>query len=127
MRVELTEPESAIEPRLWVEYQQVLALVVRSGSVEWGLRRPRCKGSLPWLTADKSLSDNFRIARHSSGIVRTLGRSFRLLEVRHSWSTEHRPLFRPRSLFSGLERGNRCSRCHSKSLPESSTKALGCR
>jgi len=37
MRVEPTEPESAIEPRLWVEYQQVLALVVRSGSVEWGL------------------------------------------------------------------------------------------
>jgi hypothetical protein len=54
------------------------------------------------------------IRPESSGL---LGRSFRLLEVRHSWSTEHRPLFWPRSLFSGLERGNRCSRCHSKSLP----------
>jgi NarL family two-component system response regulator YdfI len=55
---------------------------------------------------------------HISSILDKLGRSFRLLEVRHSWSTEHRPLFWPRSLFSGLERGNRCSRCHSKSLPE---------
>ena len=39
MRVELTEPESVAEPRLWVEHQQVLALVLRPGSVEWGLRR----------------------------------------------------------------------------------------
>jgi len=33
-------------------------------------------------------------------------------------SPEHRPLFRPRSLVLGFERGNPCSRCHSKSLPE---------
>jgi hypothetical protein len=33
-------------------------------------------------------------------------------------SLEHRPLFRPRSLALGFERGNPCSRCHSKSLPE---------
>jgi hypothetical protein len=39
MRVELTEPESVAEPRLWVERQQVLALVLRPGAVEWGLRR----------------------------------------------------------------------------------------
>jgi hypothetical protein len=39
MRVELTEPESVADPRLWVEHQQVLALVLRPGSVEWGLRR----------------------------------------------------------------------------------------
>jgi AraC family transcriptional regulator len=39
MRVEITEPESVAEPRLWVEHQQVLALVLRPGSVEWGLRR----------------------------------------------------------------------------------------
>jgi AraC family transcriptional regulator len=39
MRVELTVPESVTEPRLWVEHQQVLALVLRAGSVEWGLRR----------------------------------------------------------------------------------------
>jgi hypothetical protein len=37
MRVELTEPESVAEPRLWVEHQQVLALVLRPGPVEWGL------------------------------------------------------------------------------------------
>jgi AraC family transcriptional regulator len=39
MRVELIEPETVPEPRLWVEHQQVLALVLRPGSVEWGLRR----------------------------------------------------------------------------------------
>jgi hypothetical protein len=38
MRVELTVPESIAEPRLWVEHQQVLALVLLPGSVEWGLR-----------------------------------------------------------------------------------------
>ena len=39
MRVELIEPETVPEPRLWVEHQQVLAPVLRPGSVEWGLRR----------------------------------------------------------------------------------------
>jgi hypothetical protein len=33
-------------------------------------------------------------------------------------SPEHHPLFRPRSLVLGFERGNPFSRCHSKSLPE---------
>jgi hypothetical protein len=45
MRVELTEPESVAEPRLWVEHQQVLALVLRPGPVEWGLRRSQKNGS----------------------------------------------------------------------------------
>ncbi len=66
--------------------------------------------TLPW--------DYFQLARDPTGIVGILGRSFRLLEVRQSWSTEHRLLFRPRSLVLGFERGNPCSRCHSKSLPE---------
>ena len=65
-----------------------------------------------------SYSDCGRVARHPTGIVRILGRSVRLLEVRHSRSTEHRRLFRLGSLVSGLERGNPCSRCLSKSLPE---------
>jgi AraC family transcriptional regulator len=38
MRVELIVPASVTEPRLWVEHHQVLALVLRPGSVEWGLR-----------------------------------------------------------------------------------------
>jgi hypothetical protein len=46
MRVELTEPESVAEPRLWVEHQQVLALVLRPGSVEWASDVPRSKGSI---------------------------------------------------------------------------------
>jgi len=60
----------------------------------------------------------FRVARDPTGIVRILSQSFRLSEVRRSGGTEHRPLFRSRSLVLGCERGNPCSRCHSKSLPE---------
>jgi AraC family transcriptional regulator len=39
MRVELNVPESVREPRLWVKYQPVLAMALRSGSIEVGLRR----------------------------------------------------------------------------------------
>lgn len=38
MRVEVKTPESVIEPRLWAEHQQVLAMVLRPGSIEWGSR-----------------------------------------------------------------------------------------
>ena len=37
MRVELKLPESVTEPRLWVWREQVLAMVLRPGSIEWGL------------------------------------------------------------------------------------------
>lgn len=39
MRVELKLPESVTEPRLWVWHEQVLAMVLRPGSIEWGLQR----------------------------------------------------------------------------------------
>jgi AraC family transcriptional regulator len=39
MRVELRPPESVTEPRLWVRPEQVLAMVLRPGSIEVGLRR----------------------------------------------------------------------------------------
>jgi AraC family transcriptional regulator len=39
MRVELTVPESVREPRMWVKHQPVLAMALRPGSFEVGLRR----------------------------------------------------------------------------------------
>jgi AraC family transcriptional regulator len=39
MRVELKLPESVTDPRLWVQHEQVLAMVLRPGSIEWGLQR----------------------------------------------------------------------------------------
>jgi len=39
MKVEFKVPESDTEPRLWVQHEQVLAMVLRPGSIEWGLRR----------------------------------------------------------------------------------------
>jgi AraC family transcriptional regulator len=39
MRVELNVPESVGGPRLWVKHQPVLAVALRRGSIEMGLRR----------------------------------------------------------------------------------------
>src|SRR5258708_2264056 len=39
MRVELNVPESFREPRMWVKHQAVLAMALRPGSIELGLRR----------------------------------------------------------------------------------------
>ena len=39
MRVELNVPEPVAEPRIWVEHQAVLAMALRRGSIEIGLRR----------------------------------------------------------------------------------------
>jgi len=39
MRVELNVPESVTEPRMWVKHQSVLAMALRPGSIELGLRR----------------------------------------------------------------------------------------
>jgi AraC family transcriptional regulator len=39
MRVELNVPEAGMEPRIWVHHGQVLAMVLRPGSIEVGLRR----------------------------------------------------------------------------------------
>jgi hypothetical protein len=39
MRVELNVPESVTEPRMWVKHHPVLAMALRRGSIEVGLRR----------------------------------------------------------------------------------------
>jgi len=39
MRVELNVPEPVREPRMWVKDQAVLAMALRPGSFELGLRR----------------------------------------------------------------------------------------
>ena len=39
MKVEIKAPESVTEPRLWVQHEQVLAMVLQPGPIEWGLRR----------------------------------------------------------------------------------------
>src|SRR5260370_33415343 len=39
MSVELNVPESFREPRMWVKHQAVLAMALRPGSIELGLRR----------------------------------------------------------------------------------------
>ena len=39
MRIEFSPPESVTEPRLWVRPEQVLAMVLRPGSIEVGVRR----------------------------------------------------------------------------------------
>src|SRR6266404_3557125 len=39
MRVELNVPGSVTEPRMWVKHQSVLAMALRPGSIELGLRR----------------------------------------------------------------------------------------
>jgi AraC family transcriptional regulator len=41
--VEPDVPESVTEPRLWVKHQPVLAMALRRGSVEMGLRRSEMK------------------------------------------------------------------------------------
>jgi len=43
MRVELHSPESATEPRFWVEHQPALAMALRPGSIEIGLHRSKMK------------------------------------------------------------------------------------
>jgi AraC family transcriptional regulator len=43
MRVELNIPESVTEPRMWVEHQPVIAMALRPGSIEIGLRRSEMK------------------------------------------------------------------------------------
>ncbi|HKW34866.1 MAG TPA: helix-turn-helix domain-containing protein [Candidatus Acidoferrum sp.] len=43
MRVEIHTPESATEPRFWVEHQPVLAMALRSGSIEIGLHRSKMR------------------------------------------------------------------------------------
>jgi AraC family transcriptional regulator len=39
MRVELVQPESVTEPRHWVRHDQAFAMMLGTGSIEWGSRR----------------------------------------------------------------------------------------
>jgi len=59
-----------------------------------------------------------RLSRDPTGIVRIPANPFGYPKFGIAWRIEHRPLFRPRSLALGFERGNPCFRCHSKSQPE---------
>src|SRR5262245_12923699 len=43
IKLEIFTPESAKEPRIWVEHQPMLGLVLRPGSIEVGLRRSEMK------------------------------------------------------------------------------------
>ena len=43
MRAEIHSPESAAEPRFWTERQPVLAMALRTGSIEIGLHRSKMK------------------------------------------------------------------------------------
>jgi AraC family transcriptional regulator len=43
MIVELNVPESVTDPRMWVEHQPVIAMALRPGSIEIGLRRSEMK------------------------------------------------------------------------------------
>jgi len=43
MRIELDAPESVTEPHRWVKHQPVLAMALRRGSIEMGLRRSEMK------------------------------------------------------------------------------------
>src|SRR6516165_8048114 len=43
MRLEIHTPESAKEPRVWVEHQPMLGLALYPGSIEVGLRRSEMK------------------------------------------------------------------------------------
>ena len=43
MRVELDIPESGVEPRIWVEHEQVLVMALCPGSIVVGSRRSEMK------------------------------------------------------------------------------------
>ena len=59
MRVELNVPASVTEPRMWVKHEPVLAMALRRGSIEVGLRRSQMI-RLPFGAGEMSL-----IPRHS--------------------------------------------------------------
>src|ERR1700753_4340339 len=39
MRIELFPPDSETQPRHWVRHDQAFAMILRSGSIEWGYKR----------------------------------------------------------------------------------------
>jgi AraC family transcriptional regulator len=57
MRVEIEVPGSVTEPRLWVKRQPVLAMALRRGSIEMGLRRSQMR-RLTYDAGEMSLAPN---------------------------------------------------------------------
>ena len=54
MRVELNVPEPVTDPRMWVKHQVVLAMALRHGSIEVGLRRSEMR-RLSYAVGEMSL------------------------------------------------------------------------
>jgi AraC family transcriptional regulator len=56
MRVELFPAESITEPRHWVRHDQAFAMMVGTGSIEWGLKRSALK-RFDYAAGDLALCD----------------------------------------------------------------------
>jgi AraC family transcriptional regulator len=56
MRVELFQAESITEPRHWVRHDQAFAMMLRTGSIEWGSRRSAIE-KFEYATGDLALCD----------------------------------------------------------------------
>ena len=56
MRVELFPPESVTEPRLWVRHDQAFAMMLGTGSIEWGSRRSAME-QFDYAAGDLALCD----------------------------------------------------------------------
>jgi len=65
MKVELDVPQSIAEPRRWVQHEQLLAMVLRPGSIDVGLRR----AEMTRLTYDAG--EMFLCHRHIEKWIRT--------------------------------------------------------
>jgi hypothetical protein len=65
MRVELNVPESVREPRMWVRHGHILAMALRPGSMEKGLRRSEMR------RVKHDAGEMGRIPRHGKKWVRT--------------------------------------------------------
>src|SRR5262250_188720 len=56
MKVELFPPESVTEPRHWVRHDQAFAMMLGSGSIEWGSRRSSME-KFDYAAGDLALCD----------------------------------------------------------------------
>jgi len=75
MRVEIHSPESATEPRFWVEHQSALCMALRPGSIEIGLHRSKMK-RFTYSTGEMRLSP-----RHLEKWFRTDDLSFVMIAI----------------------------------------------
>src|SRR5260221_2728191 len=56
MRVQLVPPDSDTEPRHWVRHDQAFGMMVRPGSIEWGLKRSALE-KFDYAAGDLALCD----------------------------------------------------------------------